>query len=314
MHQSSAPSPRSHGALHHSPLPCRTATWPAGGGGGKVAARHTRDKAPLYFAAPNQTVSSYPRIIVTGIPIAHAPEGAVLDWGTGAWYTPSMDGASTQRVSLEELAQEAREVPGRFVPRGGAIQKVRYSHDAMIDLIIQKPWITQNELAAEFGYTAGWISQVIAADAFQARLAERKEEIVDPAIKATVEERFKALVIRSLQILQEKLDRPSNQIPDNLAIKTMEMGAKALGYGASVHLIPPAPPPATDRLNALGERLVGLLHSSRERDINGESLRISEVKEAEVVSVRPSDPARGEGSEGPKPNGHDPSEGAVRAD
>lgn len=116
----------------------------------------------------------------------------------------------------------------------GAIKKVRYSHDGMIDLIIAKPWISQNEIAAHFGYTAPWVSQVFCSDIFQARLAERKEELVDPAIRATIEEKFKALVDQSFRVLQEKLARPANQISDDLALRSIEIASKALGYGSKV--------------------------------------------------------------------------------
>ena len=73
------------------------------------------------------------------------------------------------------------------------VARVSYTHDAMIDAIIHNPTISQNQLAAHFGYTPGWVSQIIASDAFQARLAERTGELVDPTIRASVEDRFKAL-------------------------------------------------------------------------------------------------------------------------
>jgi hypothetical protein len=114
-----------------------------------------------------------------------------------------------------------------------AIQKVRYSHDAMIDMIVANPWISQGELAANFGYTEGWVSQVIASDAFQARLADRKSDLIDPHLRATIEERFKGLVVRSLEILMRKLDRKPQDIPDELAIKALEIASKAAGYGQS---------------------------------------------------------------------------------
>lgn len=112
-----------------------------------------------------------------------------------------------------------------------AIQKVRYSHAAMIDMIVANPWISQGELAANFGYTEGWVSQVIASDAFQAALAKRKDELVDPTLRATIEERFKGLVARSLDILMKKLEKPVEGISDELALKAMEIASKALGYG-----------------------------------------------------------------------------------
>lgn len=114
--------------------------------------------------------------------------------------------------------------------RPQAIQKIRYSHDAMIDMIVHNPWISQGELALNFGYTEGWVSQVIASDAFQARLAERKNELIDPAIRATIEERFKGLVARSIEILMRKLEK--TDVSDELALKALEVAGKCAGYGA----------------------------------------------------------------------------------
>ena len=59
-----------------------------------------------------------------------------------------------------------------------AIQKVNYSHDGMINLILANRGITQNAIAAHYGYSASWVSQVMSSDAFQAKLAERAAEIM----------------------------------------------------------------------------------------------------------------------------------------
>lgn len=109
------------------------------------------------------------------------------------------------------------------------IARVRYTHDAMIELVLQNPWISQNEIAEHFGYSPSWVSTIFASDSFQARMAQRKDQLIDPQIRATVEERFKALVIQSLSILQKKLD---NNPTDDLVLGAAAIGAKALGYGA----------------------------------------------------------------------------------
>jgi len=132
--------------------------------------------------------------------------------------------------------------------------KVRYTHDAMIDMIIANPGVSQNRLAIEFGYTPAWVSTIMSSDAFKARLANRREEIVDPALLMTVEEKFKAVTERSLAVLAEKLAQPVSQIPDNLALRAAELGAKAIGVGG--HAPPPAVP--ADYLATLAERLVQL--------------------------------------------------------
>jgi hypothetical protein len=141
--------------------------------------------------------------------------------------------------TLAELMVDVQEAPApksdvRTWPSGAArgIQTVKYTHDAMVDILIAEPTITQNELADRFGYTPGWISQIISSDTFQARLAERKDEIVDPTIRATVKNNFEALVIRSQALLLEKLNKTAAQLPDQLVLRSLEVGSKALGYGA----------------------------------------------------------------------------------
>lgn len=159
---------------------------------------------------------------------------------------------------------------------GAGIKKVSYTHDSMINLIIANPVIDQNQLAAHYGYTPAWVSQIIASDAFQTRLAERKDELIDPTIRATIEENFKGLVVRSLAILKEKLNRPTSAIPDNLALRTLELSSRALGYGARLEA-PPAPS-ADGRLEELGERLVGLLERKKaERSITIDAQEITVV-------------------------------------
>src|ERR1700729_1209506 len=96
----------------------------------------------------------------------------------------------------------------------GAIQKVNYSHDGMINLIIAHRGISQNQLAQHFGYSASWVSQVMSSDAFQARLAERAAELEDPTIRASVEESLKGLITRSVEIIKEKLKGEASSIPD----------------------------------------------------------------------------------------------------
>lgn len=147
--------------------------------------------------------------------------------------------------------------PTAVVPKG-VVQRLNYSHKAMIDMIIANPGISQNQLALQFGYSASWISQVISSDAFQTMLAERTKELVDPTIRATVEEQFKGLIYRSLEILREKLDSPAGTIPDNLALRTAELSAKALGYGAK-EPIAQKPVDIHLHLEQMGDNLTKLL-------------------------------------------------------
>jgi len=163
----------------------------------------------------------------------------------------------------------------------GQLKKVSYTHADMIDFIIQNPLTSQGEIAARYGYTQSWISNILASDAFQEAMAARREEIVDPEIKASIEERFRALVIQSLTRLQEKLNAP--QVSDQVALRCAELGAKALGVGG--HKPPPPPENSQDRLERLAARLVVLQGNARKGAISGE-LQLLEVQQETVTVSR----------------------------
>jgi hypothetical protein len=99
------------------------------------------------------------------------------------------------------------------------LKRVHFTHDAIIDEILMNPAISQNELSTKFGYSVGWMSIVINSDAFQERLAARKGELLDPAIKASLEERAAGAAQRALDRILERLDSPA-QVG---AIKTADL-------------------------------------------------------------------------------------------
>lgn len=112
---------------------------------------------------------------------------------------------------------------------GIMIQKVSFTHDAIIDLLIARPHLNYREIAAEFGYTPIGIGIIVRSDAFKARLEARKAELVDPLIKQTVEDRLLGLAMASIDVLEKKMavsDDPK------LALATLETALKSTGYGA----------------------------------------------------------------------------------
>jgi len=167
---------------------------------------------------------------------------------------------------LEELRGEQHIKPPGPAPTMGLLQKVRYTHKDMIDYIISNPTVSQGQIAARYGYTQSWISNILASDAFQEAMAGRREEIIDPELKASIEERFRALVIQSLARLQEKLNAP--QVSDLVAIRCAELGAKALGVGG--HQAPRPPENSQDRLERLAARLITLQGTVRKGVADGE--------------------------------------------
>ena len=143
------------------------------------------------------------------------------------------------------------------------VSKLSYTHDSMVDHLIANPMISQGELGLIYGYSASWISQILASDAFQARLHERREEIVDPTVRATMKERFDALVLRSLEILQEKLNKPSDKVGDQLVLQTLGLASRAAGYGARIEAAPASPVNVHVHLESMAENLTQLLRRKK---------------------------------------------------
>lgn len=112
---------------------------------------------------------------------------------------------------------------------GKAIAKTSYTHESMVDMILANPEVSQEALATTFGFTQGWVSRVIASDAFQSRLAERKEQLVDPTIAKNLDERLKSLATQSLEIVARKLESADSAA---YALEALGLTSRALGYGA----------------------------------------------------------------------------------
>lgn len=91
-------------------------------------------------------------------------------------------------------------------PRSSGLKRITYTHEAMIDLILQEPTVTPAELATLFGYSPGWISRILASDSFQARLAQRKSHLIDPLVAQSLNERLRGVAVQAVEIISEKLD------------------------------------------------------------------------------------------------------------
>ena len=102
-------------------------------------------------------------------------------------------------------------------------------HEAIIDALIQNPTLNNKQLAQAFEMSAPYIGRIIQSDIFRSRLIERKAELIDPLIMQGAEERLKALMVDSMEVLAEKLALNPNA---DLAMETLKVSSKALGYGA----------------------------------------------------------------------------------
>lgn len=112
------------------------------------------------------------------------------------------------------------------------LKKIGYSHEAMIDLIIQDPTVTSQELAQLFGYSPAWVSRILASDSFQARLASRKSALMDPLIARSLNDRLRAVAIRSMDVIEQKLAAEPSAA---YAMEALELATQGLGVVSGTH-------------------------------------------------------------------------------
>lgn len=150
--------------------------------------------------------------------------------------------------------------------------KSSFSYEQLADMLILNPRISGKELSKLFGYTETWISIVMNSDAFRVVMQRRKGDLVDPILRASIEDHYKALAARSCHVLMEKLSAPVQVISDDLALRAAALGAQMFKAAAPV---PQAPESSIDKL---ADRLIALQQGMR-----GTTLRTAEVIEGSAV-------------------------------
>jgi hypothetical protein len=136
-----------------------------------------------------------------------------------------------------------------------------YTPDAMVALMLEKPNATEKQLAAHFGKPKSWFFAVLASDRFQLALAPHKESIANPSWTASMDERFKAIAVKSLSVMGEKLE--SKEVSEFLVTKAAEISIKALGYGTPQQLPPPVA--AISGPEVVAERILAAMEKAKAR-------------------------------------------------
>lgn len=112
--------------------------------------------------------------------------------------------------------------------KGKALLKVKFQHEAIIDVILRRPRIEQKELAEMFGYTRGWMSRLVNSDAFQARIAERRQQLTDPGIARRLNARVQSVTVQALDVVSRKLDATDSA---EFALEALGIASKARDAG-----------------------------------------------------------------------------------
>jgi len=101
-------------------------------------------------------------------------------------------------------------------------------HDAILDLKLSKPWLTQNEIAFELGFTPAWVSTVVNSTAFRATYAERYQEVFDKVV-VPMRDKLAGTASLAMERVNETLSEP--ECDPGYALDAMDKTLKAMGFG-----------------------------------------------------------------------------------
>ena len=105
----------------------------------------------------------------------------------------------------------------------------RYTAVDMVELMVQHPEYTHAEFSAHFGYKPSWFAGVLVSPNLQTELDKRRHEVINPNLTGTMDDMFRALLVRSLSVLQVKME--NSEVLDDTVLKVAALGVKALGMG-----------------------------------------------------------------------------------
>lgn len=147
--------------------------------------------------------------------------------------------ASASGAPATVFESKAAKAAGKVYPR--------YTAEAMVQLMVDHPEYSHAQFAAHFGYRASWFAGVLVSKNLQEALDPRRHEVNNPMLTGTMDDIMRALTLQAVTVLQSRLD--NEKATDDLVIKALGAGVKALGMGTAGQT--PAEPPAPKTLNDL---------------------------------------------------------------
>ena len=177
------------------------------------------------------------------------------------------------QAMIDELRPAAPRAPLAAAP----LPRQTYSPIGLVEFLVANPGLTLKEIAAAYGHGMGWLSTVVASDTFQRALDPHRDEVLDPFFTATMDERFRALALRSGHLLLSKLDSP--EVSEHLLLKATELSIKALGMGIAP---PEAPAYAEPKLTVAEKMELAMAEMDKQRVSREEKvldIAMTEVKD-----------------------------------
>ncbi len=103
-------------------------------------------------------------------------------------------------------------------------KRLRWNHDLVIDTMLADPGLTQTDIARQFNVSNTWVSILVNSDAFKERLRERKAELMDPVLRASLEEKLNGIANTALDRLAKRLDNPGLEMKNQDLIAIAKLG------------------------------------------------------------------------------------------
>lgn len=107
------------------------------------------------------------------------------------------------------------------------IAKLSPIHEQIALWLMENPTARQGDCATAFGYTQGWLSQIMGSDLFQARLAQYREQGYEVGV-LSIRERMAGLALQALEQMTDKLETEEDL---ERIHKVADGMLKRLGYG-----------------------------------------------------------------------------------
>ena len=207
---------------------------------------------------------------LTPAPLAKHSAAGVAACDGDALLSELCDDAPTVTV-IRADGSRASVLPAE--PSPTAPPGLRYTPIELIEFLIAHPGMPLKSVASAFGRTMSWLSSVVASDSFQSALDPRRGEVLDPFFTATMDERFRALALRSGHILLEKLDQ--REVSDHVVLKATELSIKALGMGIAPPVAAPAGEPKLTVAEKMEQAMAEMDRRQAERTLD---ITLTEVK------------------------------------
>ena len=222
-----------------------------------------RDEALVHSNVGGATSPSSPPLLAVRVSAPAVSDGAAVDFASllQQAYAEKQGNVAATSIAAnlpQSVTSTSLQVPAAAVslPALAPVGRACYTHGAMVQLMLERPDYTHAMLCAHFARPASWLAAVLASEAFQQALDPYRHLIVDPSLTASLQERYKALAIRTSNVMMDKLN--DEKVTDFMVLKSGEIAMKALGMGTKSEAAPPpaAAPAATD---TLAERLMAAL-------------------------------------------------------